>query len=211
MDTRSQCHTVPSHHIGHRLLLHPPPVDRDTVRGTCHYCLVEDCFLRFHESGSAARLPSSFEPRGRRFARNIQPVSISSEHHFGQPLIFLVGSNPGLPASIPSNQEHQMGLHRQTNGRSLRSKRIYVDCQRAIRSARPPKLPRRNRLPQSHLHPRKTHEALHNQPSNLASRLFRALPIIPQCPSRSDEVRRQRILYRLVEQPQCGRILANLE
>ena len=110
MGTWFQCFLVPTHNIRGGVLLHSPSPDRNIMRSSCRYRVVENSLLRFHQSRSSTRISASFETGRRCTTRDIQSMPVSAKHHTRQPDILLVGPNFGLSARVSKDEEYQMGI-----------------------------------------------------------------------------------------------------
>lgn len=90
------------------LQVYPPSVDRDHLRGSRNHRLAQKLLLRLHQSGSPTRSP---EPEICGYsAGDIFSMPISEKRYPGQPIVFLVGSDSRISASIPSLDTHPLGI-----------------------------------------------------------------------------------------------------
>lgn len=93
---------------------------------------------------------------------------------------------------------------------SVREK-ILIRVLYRIRRATTTQLGFENRFAKPTIYSRAPDEAFHYQPSDLASRLLCHFPVRAQCIGGNNEIRRPRVLHRVVEQPERGHLLEDLE
>ena len=211
LDSWHQCHTMPTHYFGRRLLLHTSPSDWDIERGSCSNCLVEDRFLCFHQSGSTTCIPPSIEAGGRCTPRDIQSMPIPSKYYSRQFDILLVGTNTCLSTSISANQKDSLGFCCKARGWGIRIECLRVDSQCSICHSSLTEFSGSAGDSQCFRYPRTSHEIIDDQFGYLASWLFCLVSIVPECIGWSYEIWRSRILHGLVEQSECRSLLADLE
>lgn len=185
------------------------PSHRHNLRSPRHHRLAEDMLLRMYEPRPA---PHAFERGQRRICASVVfHLSVSEEHHAWQPQLLLVGTHARLPAGLPSHTLDPLAVCVETPSRDILSQYFHLVGLGAVCGAVVAQLPLQNLLARPRQHRRAFDETLHRLIDHLASRLLRRFPIDPECSGRDYEIWRSRILYRLVEQPQCGDILAHVE
>ena len=126
-------------------------------------------------------------------------------------MLFLVGADFDLSAGVSENGEGEVGVYCEEAGGGVGVECFYVGYECAVCRSGPPKLPFNVAKFESDGDYGKDYEVIDYFPGGLARRLLRPLPVLPQRPRRSDEVRGQRFLRRLVELTVCGRVLEDME
>lgn len=99
--TRSQRNSQSRNRFVRRILYHTPSWHRYSLRAACYYHMAQSLLVCIHEQRSEARISvprSSYAA----FARDLQVLSLSTEHHFEELVILLVGTDSCLPACLPS-------------------------------------------------------------------------------------------------------------
>lgn len=138
-------------------------------------------------------------------------MSLPQQCHVQQPLLLLVGAHTGISARLPTLGEDPLDVRAQTGRGVLRAEHVHLGRQCAVRCSPATQLPGEDGLFGHCCHLGAADEAFYHLSSMLAGRVLRLVPELLEWFGRAYEIWGSRVLYGLVEQSKCWRILADLE